>query len=121
MSLSVGSVVSYYIYICFTRLHLQVITCVCVSLCYFSGTLLLVIMFHYVISVVREFQEYVEPDQAQTTPATRRGGPTGHQKGDEDKVLLPLGENTLTHNLGLHIVVVITKVRRQNLAEHRLL
>lgn len=54
-------------------------------------------------AVVRQFQEYVEPDES--TEDRRRSGIK-----DEDKVLLPLDENVLTDNLGLPMVVVVTKV-----------
>lgn len=52
---------------------------------------------------MRQFQEYVEPDES--TEDRRRSGIK-----DEDKVLLPLDENVLTDNLGLPMVVVVTKV-----------
>ena len=55
------------------------------------------------IPVVQQFQEYVEPEEG-VNPAPRRGGK------DEEKVLLPLGETTLTNNLGIPLVVVLTKV-----------
>lgn len=53
--------------------------------------------------VVRQFQEYVEPDEPNED--RRRSGIK-----DEDKVLLPLDENVLTDNLGLPMIVVVTKV-----------
>ncbi|KAJ8303022.1 hypothetical protein KUTeg_019418 [Tegillarca granosa] len=63
----------------------------------------------------RFFQEYTEPEEGQPTSSqsTHRRDvnplhPTASHT-DEDKVLLPLGENTLSHNLGIPIVVVITK------------
>ncbi|CAH3020339.1 unnamed protein product [Porites evermanni] len=52
--------------------------------------------------IVRHFQEYVEPDE--TVEDRRRSGIK-----DEDKVLLPLDENVLSDNLGLPMVVVLTK------------
>ncbi|CAH3042197.1 unnamed protein product [Pocillopora meandrina] len=52
--------------------------------------------------IVRQFQEYAEPDE--TTEDRRRSGIK-----DEDKVLLPLDENVLSDNLGLPMVVVVTK------------
>ncbi|KAJ8302860.1 hypothetical protein KUTeg_019256 [Tegillarca granosa] len=65
--------------------------------------------------IVRFFQEYTEPEEGQPTSSqsTHRRDvnplhPTASHT-DEDKVLLPLGENTLSHNLGIPIVVVITK------------
>ena len=52
---------------------------------------------------MRHYQEYVEPDE--TVEDRRRSGIK-----DEDKVLLPLDENVLSDNLGLPMVVVLTKV-----------
>ena len=52
---------------------------------------------------MRHFQEYLEPDE--TVEDRRRSGIK-----DEDKVLLPLDENVLSDNLGLPMVVVVTKV-----------
>ncbi|XP_029204240.1 cytoplasmic dynein 1 light intermediate chain 1-like [Acropora muricata] len=52
--------------------------------------------------IVRQFQEYVEPDEANED--RRRSGIK-----DEDRVLLPLDENILSDNLGLPMVVVVTK------------
>ena len=52
---------------------------------------------------MRHFQEFVEPDE--TVEDRRRSGIK-----DEDKVLLPLDENVLSDNLGLPMVVVLTKV-----------
>jgi dynein light intermediate chain 1 len=68
----------------------------------------------YEQSLVRQFQEYVEPEEGQTSSSTsRRGGPNPlhptASNTDEEKVLLPLGETTLTNNLGIPIVVVVTK------------
>ena len=60
-------------------------------------------------------QEYIEPDEAalQSGNLPKRSGllsPAGGPGGEEDEsVLLPLGETTLTDNLGLPIVVVVTK------------
>jgi len=50
----------------------------------------------------------VEPDES--TEDKRRSGIK-----DEDKVLLPLDENVLTDNLGIPVVVVVTKVSMQYL------
>ncbi|XP_064641728.1 cytoplasmic dynein 1 light intermediate chain 2-like isoform X2 [Lineus longissimus] len=64
-------------------------------------------------SLVTHFQEYVEPEEGKeshTQPARRGPNPLHPVASqDEDKVLLPLGETTLTHNLGIPIVVVVTK------------
>ncbi|KAJ8400450.1 hypothetical protein AAFF_G00395740 [Aldrovandia affinis] len=56
--------------------------------------------------MVKNFQEYAEPEEA--TPASpQRRGPAG---GPEDEgVLLPLGDNVLTHNLGFPVLIVCTK------------
>ena len=69
-------------------------------------------------TVVRHFQEYTEPEDSTASKAasssTRRVHPNplhpAAPKTDEEKVLLPLGETTLTHNTGIPIIVVITKV-----------
>ncbi|XP_070574846.1 cytoplasmic dynein 1 light intermediate chain 2-like isoform X2 [Ptychodera flava] len=56
--------------------------------------------------LVQHFQEYTEPEEGQNSPRrTSAVTPTT----DEEKVLLPLGETTLVHNLGVPIVVVVTK------------
>ena len=60
-------------------------------------------LFISFVVVVRQFQEYAEPDEP--TEDRRRSGIK-----DEDKVLLPLDENVLTDNLGIPVVVVVTKV-----------
>lgn len=68
--------------------------------------------------MVRFFQEYTEPDENSSgsqVPSHRRDVNPLHPTSsttEEDKVLLPLGEDTLSQNLGIPIVVVITKVRR---------
>ena len=68
------------------------------------------------ILVIRFYQEYVEPDEntpANQAPLRRDVNPLHPQAPatvDEDKVLLPLGENILSQNLGIPIIVVITKV-----------
>ena len=56
---------------------------------------------------MRQFQEYAEPDES--TEDRRRSGIK-----DEDRVLLPLDENVLTDNLGIPVVVVVTKVSRRH-------
>lgn len=45
------------------------------------------------------FKDYVDPSLEKTTITSEKGGD------------LPLGENTLTNNLGVPIVVVVTKVK----------
>ncbi|PIO36440.1 hypothetical protein AB205_0048490, partial [Aquarana catesbeiana] len=56
---------------------------------------------------VRNFQEYVEPGDEFPASPQRRG--TSSQEERDDSVILPLGEDTLTHNLGIPVVVVCTK------------
>lgn len=57
--------------------------------------------------MVRSFQEYVEPgDEFPASPQRRA---TSSQEERDDSVILPLGEDTLTHNLGIPVVVVCTK------------
>ncbi|XP_013419825.1 cytoplasmic dynein 1 light intermediate chain 2 isoform X1 [Lingula anatina] len=64
-------------------------------------------------SLVRHFQEYVEPEEGQEikSPPRRDFNPLhpSASSTDEERVLLPLGESTLTNNLGIPIVVVVTK------------
>ncbi|MEE6520284.1 hypothetical protein FKM82_018129 [Ascaphus truei] len=57
--------------------------------------------------IVRHFQEYVEPGEEFPSSPQRRS--TSSQEDRDDSVILPLGEDTLTHNLGIPIVVVCTK------------
>ena len=72
----------------------------------------LIILFFPCI-VVQQFQAYTEPETNPDSAATRRTSApaSGAGTGDEEAVVLPLGETTLTHNLGVPIVVVVTKVR----------
>ncbi|MGH0150751.1 UNVERIFIED_CONTAM: hypothetical protein FKN15_018487 [Acipenser sinensis] len=57
--------------------------------------------------LVKHFQEYVELEEASQGSPQRRGHPV---LGTEDEeVVLPLGENVLTHNLGIPVLVVCTK------------
>ncbi|XP_071959273.1 cytoplasmic dynein 1 light intermediate chain 2-like [Antedon mediterranea] len=56
--------------------------------------------------LIRQFQMYVEPDN---TPDASSKKITVATPNDEEQVLLPLGETTLTSNLGLPIIVVCTK------------
>ncbi|KAM6300586.1 cytoplasmic dynein 1 light intermediate chain 2 isoform X2 [Falco biarmicus] len=55
--------------------------------------------------VIKEFQEYVEPEEGYQGSPQRRG-PSGQE---DEHVSLPLGENVLTHNLGIPVLVVCTK------------
>ncbi|XP_077599961.1 cytoplasmic dynein 1 light intermediate chain 1 [Stigmatopora nigra] len=52
--------------------------------------------------LVKQFQEYAEPGSGDDGTPQRRNE-------EEESVLLPLGDNTLTHNLGIPMVVVCTK------------
>ena len=62
-------------------------------------------------TVVRQFQQYEEPGEGQAQSKRK-------SKSDDEQVLLPLGENTLTHNLGIPIVVVVTKVSLRDFARY---
>lgn len=70
----------------------------------------------FLFPVIRFYQEYVEPDENSpvSQPSSRRDVNPLHPQApattEEDKVLLPLGENILAQNLGIPIIVVITKV-----------
>uniref|UniRef100_A0A669B4F0 Dynein light intermediate chain n=1 Tax=Oreochromis niloticus TaxID=8128 RepID=A0A669B4F0_ORENI len=55
--------------------------------------------------MIKAFQEYTEPEDA-TPSSPQRRAPTA---GEEEDVVLPLGENTLTHNLGIPVLIVCTK------------
>ncbi|KAL4624769.1 cytoplasmic dynein 1 light intermediate chain 1 isoform X2 [Arapaima gigas] len=57
--------------------------------------------------LMRQFQEYMEPG-GDLSGSPQRRNPVAPDT-DEEGVLLPLGENTLTHNLGVPLVVVCTK------------
>uniref|UniRef100_A0A2I3MIQ1 Dynein light intermediate chain n=1 Tax=Papio anubis TaxID=9555 RepID=A0A2I3MIQ1_PAPAN len=57
--------------------------------------------------VIRDFQEYVEPGE--DFPASPQRRNTASQEDKEDSVVLPLGADTLTHNLGIPVLVVCTK------------
>lgn len=55
--------------------------------------------------MVKAFQEYIEPEDG--TPSSPRRATTS---GEDEAVVLPLGENTLTHNFGIPVLIVCTKV-----------
>ncbi|KAG8545064.1 hypothetical protein GDO81_021442 [Engystomops pustulosus] len=57
--------------------------------------------------VIKDFQEYVEPEDTSLTSPQRRA-PTSSGTEDEN-IILPLGDNILTHNLGVPVLVVCTK------------
>lgn len=59
------------------------------------------------LAVVKQYQEYVEPDSNSTTRLTTSAT---DEDGEKTSELPPLGENVLTNNLGIPIVVAITKV-----------
>ncbi|XP_012502316.1 PREDICTED: cytoplasmic dynein 1 light intermediate chain 1 [Propithecus coquereli] len=57
--------------------------------------------------LIRDFQEYVEPGE--DFPASPQRRNTTSQEDKDDSVVLPLGADTLTHNLGIPVLVVCTK------------
>uniref|UniRef100_A0A673VIZ0 Dynein light intermediate chain n=1 Tax=Suricata suricatta TaxID=37032 RepID=A0A673VIZ0_SURSU len=57
--------------------------------------------------VVKDFQDYIEPEEGCQGSPQRRGPLTSGP--DEENVSLPLGDNMLTHNLGIPVLVVCTK------------
>uniref|UniRef100_A0A2I3H567 Dynein light intermediate chain n=1 Tax=Nomascus leucogenys TaxID=61853 RepID=A0A2I3H567_NOMLE len=57
--------------------------------------------------VVKDFQDYMEPEEGCQGSPQRRGPLTSGS--DEENVALPLGDNVLTHNLGIPVLVVCTK------------
>ncbi|XP_029464055.1 cytoplasmic dynein 1 light intermediate chain 2 isoform X2 [Rhinatrema bivittatum] len=57
--------------------------------------------------LVKDFQEYVEPEETlQGSPQRRAPSVSGQE---DENIILPLGENILTHNLGIPVLVVCTK------------
>uniref|UniRef100_A0AAY4AZK9 Dynein light intermediate chain n=1 Tax=Denticeps clupeoides TaxID=299321 RepID=A0AAY4AZK9_9TELE len=57
--------------------------------------------------LVKAFQEYTEPEEA--TPSSPQRRTPAAATGEDESVLLPLGENVLTHNLGIPVLIVCTK------------
>ncbi|KAB0396667.1 hypothetical protein E2I00_008635, partial [Balaenoptera physalus] len=55
----------------------------------------------------KDFQEYVEPGE--DFPASPQRRNTASQEDKDDSVVLPLGADTLTQNLGIPVLVVCTK------------
>lgn len=55
--------------------------------------------------MVKAFQEYTEPEDASQASPQRRA-PTA---GEDEAVVLPLGDNVLTHNLGIPVLIACTK------------
>ncbi|XP_003499738.1 cytoplasmic dynein 1 light intermediate chain 2 [Cricetulus griseus] len=56
---------------------------------------------------MKDFQDYIEPEEGCQGSPQRRGPLTSGS--DEESVALPLGDNVLTHNLGIPVLVVCTK------------
>ncbi|ELW56773.1 Cytoplasmic dynein 1 light intermediate chain 2 [Tupaia chinensis] len=56
---------------------------------------------------MKDFQDYIEPEEGCQGSPQRRGPLTSGS--DEENVALPLGDNVLTHNLGIPVLVVCTK------------
>ncbi|XP_027728055.1 cytoplasmic dynein 1 light intermediate chain 1 [Vombatus ursinus] len=56
--------------------------------------------------LIRDFQEYVEPGEDFPASPQRR---STLQEDTDDSVMLPLGADTLTYNLGVPVLVVCTK------------
>ncbi|RXN26320.1 cytoplasmic dynein 1 light intermediate chain 1-like isoform X1 [Labeo rohita] len=59
--------------------------------------------------LVKQFQEYVEPGSDLDAVPQRR-----NPESEEESVLLPLGDNTLTHNLGLPICDAISTLEKEH-------
>ncbi|KAM5138400.1 cytoplasmic dynein 1 light intermediate chain 2 [Mantella aurantiaca] len=57
--------------------------------------------------IVKDFQEYVEPEDTSSGSPQRRV-PTTCGPEDEN-IILPLGDNVLTRNLGIPVLIVCTK------------
>ncbi|XP_066569828.1 cytoplasmic dynein 1 light intermediate chain 2 isoform X2 [Amia ocellicauda] len=57
--------------------------------------------------MVKDFQEYTEPEEATQSSPQRRG--TAASGTEDEGVVLPLGDNVLTHNLGIPVLIVCTK------------
>jgi hypothetical protein len=73
----------------------------------------------FVFTVLKQFQEYVEPDEGfsstvlaglATPSQSRRPAGQSVPASDNDGAASSLGDNTLTSNLGIPIIVVLTKV-----------
>ncbi|KAG8521745.1 Cytoplasmic dynein 1 light intermediate chain 2, partial [Galemys pyrenaicus] len=56
---------------------------------------------------MKDFQDYIEPEESCQGSPQRRGPLTSGP--DEENIALPLGDNVLTHNLGIPVLVVCTK------------
>ncbi|PIK40012.1 putative cytoplasmic dynein 1 light intermediate chain 2 isoform X2 [Apostichopus japonicus] len=56
--------------------------------------------------LVQQFQEYTEPEEGEQESSRKTSIAA---QGDEEQVVLPLGETTLTQNLAVPIAVVVSK------------
>ena len=78
--------------------------------------LILIIIFlilthiFFILADAKRWQEYIEPGDELETAQLRRT--SRHVDGDDEGIdhLLPPPEGVLTRNLGLDIIVVVTKV-----------
>jgi dynein light intermediate chain 1 len=61
-------------------------------------------------SDVRRWQSYVEPGDEMETGSPSKRISRNLELDQEKEEFLPLPENTLTRNLGLDLIVVVTKV-----------
>ena len=61
--------------------------------------------------VVKEYQNYSEADESEDDSKKSR---THTPSVEDEEAKLPLGENILSHNIGIPLVVVCTKVRLRN-------
>ena len=65
---------------------------------------ILVILFTI---VTKDFQEYKDPEEIEEESKSKT---RLLSEGEPDEVTLPLGENVLVNNLGIPIIIVVTKV-----------
>lgn len=66
-----------------------------------------------IILVVKRWQDYIEPGdelEAAANAQLRRSGAISGSSVEEEMPSLPLPEDVLTVNLGIDIIVVVTKV-----------
>lgn len=61
------------------------------------------------MTVTRWWQDYVEPGDELEAGSPMKRSSRNLEAGDDEPVM-PLPENVLTRNLGLHVIVVVTKV-----------
>ena len=62
-------------------------------------------IFLHLLTVIKHYQDYVEPDSASSSRLT---APSAGEESDAN--IIPLGENVLINNLGVPIILVLTKV-----------